>query len=75
MHLAWLSLLRFYQSKTLEIHFLSNIRNNQSMTKRFKPQYLPYNDTAHAVVETLAAKLSLTLNAATGAKHKAILER
>ena len=43
------------------------------MTKRFKPQYLPYNDAAHAVVETLSAELSLTLNAATGAKHRAIL--
>tara|TARA_B110000908_G_C9791683_1_gene244686 strand:- start:210 stop:341 length:132 start_codon:yes stop_codon:yes gene_type:complete len=43
------------------------------MNKRFNPQYLPYNDAAHAVVETLAAELGLTLNAATGAKHKAIL--
>ena len=43
------------------------------MTKRFKPQYLPYNDAAHAMVETLSAKLSLTLNAATGAKHRAVL--
>ena len=43
------------------------------MTKRFKPQYLPHNDDACGLVETLAAKLSLTLNAATGAKHKAIL--
>jgi hypothetical protein len=43
------------------------------MTKRFKPQYLPYNDAAHAMVETLSAELSLTLNAATGAKHRAVL--
>ena len=43
------------------------------MNKRFKPQYLPYNDAACVLVETLAAELSLTLNAATGAKHKAIL--
>jgi len=43
------------------------------MTKRFKPQYLPHNDDACGLVETLAAKLSLTLNAATGAKHRAIL--
>ena len=43
------------------------------MNKRFKPQYLPYNDAAHAMVETLAAELGLTLNAATGAKHKTIL--
>ena len=43
------------------------------MNKRFKPQYLPYNDAACVLVETLAGELSLTLNAATGAKHKAIL--
>ena len=43
------------------------------MNKRFKPQYLPYNDDAHALVEALAAELGLTLNAATGAKHKTIL--
>ena len=43
------------------------------MNKRFKPQYLPHNDDACALVETLAAELSLTLNAATGAKHRAIL--
>ena len=43
------------------------------MNRRFKPQYLPYNDDAHALVEALAAELGLTLNAATGEKHKAIL--
>ena len=43
------------------------------MNKRFKPQYLPHNDDACVLVETLAAELSLTLNAATGAKHRAIL--
>ena len=40
------------------------------MNKRFKPQYLPYNDDAEALVESLAAELGLTLNAAIGAKHK-----
>ena len=43
------------------------------MNKRFKPQYLPHNDDACVLVETLSAELGLTLNAATGAKHKAIL--
>ena len=43
------------------------------MNKRYKPQYLPHNDDAHALVEALAAELGLTLNAATGAKHKTIL--
>jgi len=27
------------------------------MNKRFKPQYLPYNDAAHALVEALAVEL------------------
>ena len=31
------------------------------MNKRFKPQYLPHNDDAHALVEALAAELGLTL--------------
>jgi len=40
------------------------------MNKRFKPQYLPYNDDAHALVETLAVELGLTLKGITGAKYK-----
>ena len=43
------------------------------MNKRFKPQYLPYNDDAHALVEALAAELGLSLKGITGAKHKTIL--
>ncbi|MDB0008248.1 hypothetical protein N9E27_04250 [Planktomarina temperata] len=43
------------------------------MNKRFKPQYLPYNDDAHALVEALAMELGLSLSAITGAKHKTIL--
>src|SRR6056300_379747 len=43
------------------------------MNKRFKPQYLPYNDDAHALVEALAVELGLTLSGITGAKHKTIL--
>jgi len=43
------------------------------MNKRFKPQYLPYNDDAHALVEALAVELGLTLKGITGAKHKTVL--
>ncbi|MDA9892062.1 hypothetical protein N9D47_05535 [Planktomarina temperata] len=43
------------------------------MNKRFKPQYLPYNDDAHALVEALAVELGLSLKGITGAKHKTIL--
>ena len=43
------------------------------MNKRYKPQYLPHNDDAHALVEALAVELGLTLKGITGAKHKAIL--
>ena len=43
------------------------------MNTRFKPQYLPYNDDAHALVEALAVELGLTLSGITGAKHKTIL--
>ena len=43
------------------------------MNKRFKPQYLPYNDDAHALVKALAVELGLTLKGITGAKHKTIL--
>ena len=43
------------------------------MNKRFKPQYLPYNDDAHALIEALAVELGLTLKGITGAKHKTIL--
>ncbi|MDA9350744.1 hypothetical protein N9Q81_01335 [Planktomarina temperata] len=43
------------------------------MNKRFKPQYLPYNDAAHALVEALAVELGLSLKGITGAKHKTIL--
>ena len=43
------------------------------MNKRFKPQHLPYNDDAHALVEALAAELGLSLKGITGAKHKTIL--
>ena len=43
------------------------------MNKRFKPQYLSYNYDARALVQTLAAELSLTLKGKTGAKHNAIL--
>ena len=42
------------------------------MNKRFKPQYLPHNDDAHALVEALAAELGLSLKGITGAKHKTI---
>ena len=43
------------------------------MNKRFKPQYLPHNDDAHALVEALAVELGLSLKGITGAKHKMIL--
>ena len=43
------------------------------MNKRFKPQYLPDNDDAEALVESLAAELQLTLKGSAGGKHKAIL--
>ena len=43
------------------------------MNKRFKPQYLPHNDDAHALVEALAVELGLSLKGITGAKHKTIL--
>eukprot|EP00918_Siedleckia_nematoides_P023965 GHVU01051695.1.p1 GENE.GHVU01051695.1~~GHVU01051695.1.p1 ORF type:complete len:482 (+),score=38.69 GHVU01051695.1:656-2101(+) len=43
------------------------------MNKRFKPQYLPHNDDAHALVDALAVELGLTLKSITGAKHKTIL--
>ena len=43
------------------------------MNKRFKPQYLPYNDDAHALVEALAMELGLSLKGITGAKHETIL--
>ena len=43
------------------------------MNKRFKPQYLPHNDDAHALVEALAMELGLTLKNSAGAKHKTIL--
>ena len=43
------------------------------MNKRFKPQYLPYNNDAHALVEALAVELGLSLKGITGAKHKTIL--
>ena len=45
----------------------------KSLNKRFKPQYLPYNNDAHALVEALAAELGLSLKGITGAKHKTIL--
>jgi hypothetical protein len=43
------------------------------MNKRFKPQYLPYNHDAHALVEALVVELGLTLKGITGAKHQTIL--
>ena len=43
------------------------------MNKRFKPQYLPYNDDAHALIEALAVELGLSLKGITGAKHQTIL--
>jgi len=43
------------------------------MNKRFKPQHLPHNDDAHALVEALAEELGLSLKGITGAKHKTIL--
>ncbi|MDA9899315.1 hypothetical protein N9D97_01375 [Planktomarina temperata] len=43
------------------------------MNKRFKPQHLPYNDDAHALVEALAVELGLSLKGITGGKHKTIL--
>ena len=43
------------------------------MNKRFKPQYLPHNDDAHALVVALAVELGLSLKGITGAKHETIL--
>ena len=43
------------------------------MNKRFKPQHLPYNEDANALVVALAAELGLSLKGITGAKHKTIL--
>ena len=43
------------------------------MNKRFRPQYLSYNDDAHALVEALTAELGQTLKCSTGAKHRTIL--
>ena len=43
------------------------------MNKRFKPQYLPYNYDARALVQTLATELGLPLKGKTGTKHNAIL--
>ena len=43
------------------------------MNKRFKPQYLPHNNDAHALVEALAVELGLSLKGITGAKYKTIL--
>ena len=43
------------------------------MNKRFKPQYLPDNDDAEALVESLAAELQLTLKGIAGGKHRTIL--
>ena len=43
------------------------------MSKRFKPQYLPYNNDADALVDALALALGLSLKGITGAKHKTIL--
>jgi hypothetical protein len=43
------------------------------MSKRFKPQYLPYNYDARALVQTLAAELGLSLKGKTGAKHPLVL--
>lgn len=40
---------------------------------RYKPQYLPYNDDAHALVVALAVELGLSLKGITGAKHETIL--
>ena len=42
------------------------------MNKRFKPQHLPHNDDAHALVEALAEELGLSLKGITGAKHKCL---
>jgi len=36
------------------------------MNERFKPQYLPHNDDAHALVKALAVELRLTLKGITG---------
>ena len=43
------------------------------MNKRFKPQYLPHNDDAHALVDALANELRLTLKSKAGGKHRTIL--
>ena len=43
------------------------------MNKRYKPQYLPHNDDAHALIAALAMELGLTLKNSAGAKHKTIL--
>ncbi|MDA8840079.1 hypothetical protein N9N80_02145 [bacterium] len=43
------------------------------MNKLFKPQYLPHNDDAHALVVALAVELGLSLKGITGAKHETIL--
>ena len=38
------------------------------MNKRFKPQYLPYNNDAHALVEALAAELGLVTQGHNGSQ-------
>ena len=43
------------------------------MNKRFKPQYLPHNSDAEALVSALSAELGLTLTGKTGAKHNTII--
>lgn len=43
------------------------------MNKRFKPQYLPYNDDASELAATLALELGLTLKGNTGDKHHTII--
>ena len=43
------------------------------MNKRFKPQYLPHNSDAQALVSALSAELGLTLTGKTGAKHNSII--
>ena len=38
------------------------------MNERFKPQYLPHNDDAHALVKALALELGLSLKGHNGSQ-------
>ena len=69
--LVQLPTMLVYLTAPVDAATLSRVKPH--MNKRFKPQYLPYNDDAHALVEALAVELGLSLKGITGAKHKTIL--